>query len=959
MTDEKANDPIPFANTGAYDVEGGQILDVQLVDATSGNEFAKMSTDVDSIACHSSKLEDLFDAMGSVYLSVGFDCIINRETFVTKSPFTVKCAPRSDPLGYHPQYRGNKRNTIPLKYYPNLRLCVFQKNNIPFFLSVYVLRTVGLSGPRMDRLELAVISCVLNVVRQSYHTLSHWDDIKVGHKASLARAFKSWAPFMVKSGPTQEQKGLKNRVNGLSGLAAGNFPFLFMDALRLIANSDWGGVDYRDFLMHRNKTITTQPTKPQFRTEATCLLTDLFFSVQAVGFKDNWPRIAEEIQKERHLDPPTMVDIVNTRNKLGLTILMNQRIVEARQMALHALFRPISARNDTCHFYSMDVGVSFAPLHRNTTFVYDGYAVNHLVKNQMAVKWNDELDTSNAIGHAADDRPWVEDYSSYDANSEEWTRITESVSDDASILGHSVDSDDEALLDEPPFTQRLRGGGDVGTQREGNDNQNADLDLEGLNAILEAFDGQLIEHDRTSINEEETGEQHDLNEIPDMLEAVEDRQRPYRIQYPLFGTSGAIGNAQQQTNFIHPIYKVENEGTAQHIRHYVSPYIPLNGRNKITGMKTYMDSSRTMFQRWTHQATHSKLKYLGIQIAHFLKSSAQQRDNSCTMPQEMKDLIQNMDYIYQSFLDDFRSQDRCSVRSEYTFMGTDCELGSNFDTLVHEDLCPLSAVKELKHSELYKSCKVIYQQNVRPLLRLSHLSVEVINQVYTPSMKTALVARAEASAHFLQCGGIVQGSLHNRILSECESLFLQVPTRYHVQLSSDEQATSLLAFGVQPGLLALLSDQFLRTHPRSCLYRMDASLVANISRNAPDLIRSRDELLETLHLSVPNTSPDEIGSMTELPFLLIAQQPEEVLTGIVKKTARLIYRTYNYEWQTILKIQKSNSLLELTKSQINILAERDNGYVYNSGDDRYNGSEPKKTKGMIVMNAGTFFYFDV
>jgi hypothetical protein len=998
----RENDPTPFGITGSYDYDTGQIGDVELHNATSGNEFAKMSTDVDSIACHSSKLEDLFDAISCSNTSVGIDSILNRETFVTKSPFTVKCAPRAEENGYHPKYRGNQKNTIPLKYFPNIRLCVFQKRNLSFFLSLYVLRTENLTGPRMDRNELAVISSVLNYVRNWYDTLEHWTTVTDDHKASLARAFKSWAPFMVKSGPTQEQKGLKNRVNGLNGFAACNFPFLFMDALRLIAKEEWGTMDYRHFLMHRNKTITCLPTKEQFQLEAQCLLRDIYFSVQAVGFKDNWPRIAAEVQKENQSGPPKTEDIVNTRNLTSLTLLMNKRMVEARRLALLSFFRPITARQNTCHFYSMDVGISFTPVERNFTYVFDGFAVNRLVKDQMEVKWED---TFESIDDPDQEYTLEEDYSGYDADSREWKQdTTVSNIDELSIQGRPVESTEESSLEGNPNTQRLRGGADDDASREDSESQNEDLeeedddalgegsetqneDLEeegldaliaafatrgssetdnmelqdeGIDALIAAFDGQLIEVDQISIIEEEKTEQQELNQQPDLLEAVEDRQRPYRIQYPLFGTTGKIGNAQQQTNFIQPVYCEEVDDTGQSWdKHYVHPYIPVNGRNKITGMKTYMDSSRTMFQRWTHQATHSKLKYLGIEIAHFFKSSAQQTDNSRKMPEELKILIQNMDHIYHSFLEDFRYQDRCSVRCEYTYMGEDNELLRNFDTVVDEQLCPLSTVKQVVHSDLYHQCKLIHLQNLRPLTRLSNLTVQEINQVYNPAMKTAVVARAEAAAYFLQCGGIVQGSLHNRILKECTSLFLQVPSEYHVELTIEEQSASLLSFGVRAGLLALLSDDFLKKNPRSCLYRMDASLIANVSRNATDLIRSRDELLETLFLSDPNTNLNEIGSLSEIPFLAISEQSDEVLNNIVRKTARLIYRTYNYEWQTILKVVKNTALLELTKSQIDILAENLDGYVYNSGDDRYNRSEPGKTRGMIVRNAGMFINIHV
>jgi hypothetical protein len=944
------HDPSPFRDSSFYDQETDQIADIDFIMASQENGMAIMTTDVDSIACHSSKLEDIFDAVACSDITANFDCIINPETFVSKSPMTIKCAPRSERAGFHPDYRNNRRNVIPLNYFPNVRFCRFQKCNLTLYLNLYMLRTGGIHGKRLDRWELAVICCALNTVRQYYSSLASWINITEGQKVDLARAFKYWAPFIVKSGPTQEQKMLKNRVNGLSGISAALLPWLFMDALRSIAGptSDWL-TDYTDPLMHRNRTLTQKPPVGDFQLEAKYILRDVFFSAQAVGFKSEWSTIAEDVHIQRGDAPPPLMDTVSTGDIPNLCQLINGRILQARRTALNAFFRPITARGDTRHFYTMDVGVSFMPIERDTTFVFDGFGINNLVKNQMKVKYGEFYPHSDEDLMTAAERKEVSEinHDPYDAEEYSWdVGIEDDIepeesSVDASLV-HLEDQNNHELIqdDGTQDISRIRGGGDVETQQE------------GLNALLAMYDAQLADNDQvTMIEEDQANEEPEQQEL-DVLEAVEDRQRPHRIQYPLFGTTGAFGNAQQVKNYIQPKYEEDSAYSGLPYKHYVSPYIPTGGKTAITGMKTYMDSSRTMFQRWTHQATHAKLKYLGIQISNFLKTTAQCIDKESKMSKELSDLIRSLDGIYESFLNDFRTQDRCSVRCEYTYMGTDRQLGSDFDTVVSDELCPITNILQVKHSQLYQVSKIIYQQNVRPLVRLGNMSIEDIVRIYTPAMKTAMVARGEAAAHFLQCGGIVQGSLHNRVLSECSTLFWQVPTIYHVELSREQKAVSLLEFGVQPGLIPLLSDQFLSSNPNSCLYRMDASLITNVSRNATELIRSRDELLETLFLAVPNISRNEIGSMDSLPILEIVLQSEDALTRVVQKTASLIYRTYNYEWQTILQLKKRSFILDLCQGSIDALSVESNGYVFNGGDDRFNTRAPIKTRALVVTNSG-------
>jgi hypothetical protein len=82
-------DPSPFRDSSLYDQETDQIVDINVIMATQGNGMAIMTTDVNSIACHSSKLEDIFDAIACSDITANLDSIINRETFVSKSPISV------------------------------------------------------------------------------------------------------------------------------------------------------------------------------------------------------------------------------------------------------------------------------------------------------------------------------------------------------------------------------------------------------------------------------------------------------------------------------------------------------------------------------------------------------------------------------------------------------------------------------------------------------------------------------------------------------------------------------------------------------------------------------------------------------------------------------------------------------------------------------------------------------
>ena len=984
------NDPIPFLNQGAYDENTDQVLDIPLQHVRLSEQMVMMTTDVDSIACHSSKLEDIFDAIGGTDITICMDSIINRETFVTKSPMSVKCAARSEEGSFHPTYRGTKRNVLPLKYFPNVRLAKFQKRNISFYLSVYVLRSVDIQGTRMNRNELALICCAWNTVRQYFTLLPTWGDIEDPKiRSSLAAAFRSWAPFIVKSGPTNHQKMLKPRSNGLSGDAVAYLPWLFMDVLRNIKDcpTNWY-VDYTLFMSHRNQTITSRPEEETFQQEAEFLLRDMFFSVQAVGIKAEWPTILTAIANELNKPSPILYEKVSPDNTPNLCRVMNRCIVNARRKGIYAFFRNITVRSNTRHFFTIDVGVSFTPMTQNTTFVFDGFAVNQLVKSQMQVKLNEAYPATEDGTQPEREVMQEMDYSHYDAEESIWQ-----TNKDDSIDSDSPDEDDQwsesdiqvmdgdmSMAHGIQTTERIRGGGDFENgsedsidrifqelnERDESDFEETDAsEIEetvendeggGLSELLEIYDEEIQNHDLRSLVQEEEVEMIEVEEpldaAFDILGAVEDRQRPNRIQYPIFGTTGLLGNAQQVKNLVQPVFEADENYTGLDWKGFVVPFIQAEGQTVITGMKTYMDASRTMFQRWTHQAVLAQLKYLAIRTSHFLKSTVQRTDIKSKMPKEMRDLLANLDSVFQSFLNDLRFHDRCSVRCEYTFMGYDRELVMPFDTVVNNELCPLSTVCQVETGGLYYASQAIYQQNVRPLIRLSNLTIETIKRVYTPSMKTALVARAEAAVHFLQCGGLVQGSIHHRILEDCTSLFWQIPTDHHVELNSGQMETSLLAFGVNPGLLSLLSDEFMRNNPRSCQIRMDASQLTSISRNAPDLIRARDQFLQILFAVVPNTRISEIGTMSTLPIDSIVQQTEGALTQVVKETAGLIFRVYQTEWNTIVRAKHPDCNLVLRKNNINDISMATNGYIYNSGDTRFNRREPDAIVGREVVDAG-------
>jgi hypothetical protein len=951
------SDPTPFRNSGAYDEQTGLLVDISMKSAQSGNFEVLMTKDVDSIGAHSSKPEDIFDCLRDNDLTFTMDSIINKETFVTKSPITIKCAPSSLP-GFHPTYRNRNQQTLPAKYFPNIRFGVVVKRNIPFFISLYVLRSVEFHGTRVDSNEIALISCCWNTVRQLYQKLASWKNIPEERKVCLVDAFNSWAPFLVKSGKSEEQKHLSNRPNGCCGKEASYLPTLFMDAMRNIAGNGWHR-DYTHFLNHRNQSPTLQLSRADWRDEAQCMLRDMFFSVQAVGFKSKWLTVENALCKERGMNAPQHSEAVSTEDIPNLCRLMNLRMAEARKFAIQAFFKPIKEIDKPRHFFHVDVGISFSPMKRNRSFVFDGFAVSNLVKKQMKVKVGERYDEDDEYHAILSDRRPSFDDAPYDATdypwipSEEQYEAPESSSEDEdSIIPSQTRTRDKRTEDgtnsKTPQTSRMRGGADEPI-------------VDHLGELLALLDAELVENDIYDLEQDlgdngvddlEVEEDGKETEQVDLLDIVEDLQRPLRVQYPLFGTRGEMGNAQQVKNLVEPKFEQDSGYSGLIEKHYVRPYIPSTGATITTGMKTYLDVSRTMFQRWTHSHILGKLKYLGIRVAQYLKGVSQSTDGAKMVPPELQNMISNVDRIFDSFLNDFRRQDRCKVRCEYTYMGTGEELMKDFDTIVRDDLCPLLAVKEVVHSELYWASHAFKQQNVRPLMRLCELNDEKIHSIYTPDMKTCVVKCAEASVQFLQCGGLVQGSIHAGVMTECDTLFLQVPSTYHTILDANRQSTSLLAYGIQPKLLPLLSDQFMRDYPRSCLCRMDATQIAAVSRNASDLIQCRDQLFQTLFASVPELSLNTVGCMSVVPFDLIVEQDERVLNGIVEDTARLIYRIYSYEWRTIVKPKHRGFMMDLNYKSVEAMAEETNGYVYNTGNTRYTRGEPTQTVDKEIHCAG-------
>ena len=939
--------------------ESHQIPNLELLNVIDHPVDALAFFDADSCSTYGSYVEDVVESVATKNSMMRIGSTLYQESYAKKHPLHVRSSPKrgrgdqtvhDDEIGemaFRPTYWGKDIHVMPLSYYPSVSLLKIVKCNIEFFLTVFLLRDTNITGPRLDRFSLGVICSGLNAVRNKYHQLASWNGLSEEEKETMSVVLHRMAPFEVRSGKKAWQSQCTSKTSTVPGTLGHSFICLFQDALTNMAcHPDEWVVRYNRFRYHRNLTLGDLVGENRMRLEAAAVRQVAFYSLQAVGIKTAWKSIQDHTcEMTGHEDFPLTVDVrtdeVNTAAQL-----INLKVGSIRNLAMAGLFVPSTYNTN---FYGLDVAVSFKPKDRNRSFVFDGRAAEALLKGQLKVETdsippftqgNDPRLVPPIVRPAAvsSERPAqrqrrnsppprvrgilyenVEYATGYTAEMAHNPVVTHGMTEETTIADATGD-----VLNQLVFNT-----GNLGVEERNHENRSLSPMSEDNESLNSETMGRWDDYDAAAfpfrqnstqsyVHEEVTDpvaagvsrilarymerDTHDEEDIMDdhldPIELAETMQVAKRIAYCLFGTWGKIGNAHQHRSYITPFW-VSDEHTGGFDNRLVAVPCPAHQEEfKVAGQKTYSDGGRTLFMRETRPRLAKMNRYLSMEMVGFLKEIGGQTEGE--VPETLKEKIRHMGYIFASVLDDIRMTDRWFARTEYTLFGNSDQIFAFQGPIVDEQQCPLHAIRVMRHSQMYHSMVCYQFLYMRPLKRFMSLDICQIRSMYSIEMMNAIVGACEAMNHFLQHGGIIQGTIHHRVLQEIGSTtFWQVPSNHHVPLTEEQKSGSLLFYGLKPELLPLQSDEFIRCHPRARIHNMEALVISKRCRNAAELVLVRNTLFYQIFQS-SYMADDTVGALSELPLQVLASQPKEAIDRFLGVTAELVHRMYVKEWSTVL-----------------------------------------------------------